>query len=67
MMQVITEGSVKYREVAPVFIITGLTGQVQVKKMTKNLLYPTYCTVLPKTAWPIDKLAKLYAQVRTIL
>lgn len=63
LVRMITEGPENFREIAPVFIIQGITGKMNVKKMTTKLLYPTYCTVLPCSRWPIEKVAETYAQV----
>lgn len=63
MAQILTAGPVKYREVAPIFIITGLTGRKELKKLADNLVYPTYCTTIPNKPWCIKKLAKIYAEV----
>lgn len=62
LVQVVTEGPVEIRELAPLFIIPGLTGFTELEEMLKNLLYPTFCAVLPTNPWPWEKLAEVYAQ-----
>lgn len=66
MMQILTEGPTNYREVAPIFIIQGLAGKMEVKKMAQELLYPTYYNVMPCSPWPIEKLAEVYAEVNIL-
>lgn len=63
IVQILTEGPTNIRELAPIFIIQGVAGNNNFQKMSENLLYPTYCTVMPCAPWPIDKLAEIYATV----
>ncbi|XP_057655807.1 fatty acid synthase-like [Diorhabda carinulata] len=62
LVQVLTEGPIEIRELAPLFLIPGLTGFTETEEMLKNLLYPTFCAVLPANPWPWEKLADVYAQ-----
>ncbi|XP_072398837.1 fatty acid synthase-like [Diabrotica undecimpunctata] len=61
-VQVLTEGPLEIRELAPLFVIPGLTGFAELEQMLKHILYPTFCAVLPSKSWSLDKLAKVCAQ-----
>lgn len=63
ILKILTAGPVNIRELAPIFIIHGIAGRKELEKMTKDLVYPTYCTSVPSTLWPIEKLAETYAEV----
>lgn len=63
LIQILTDGPVEIRELAPVFIIHGIAGRKDLKKMTNDLSYPTYYTSIPSTPWPIEKLAEIFAEV----
>lgn len=65
-VQILTEGPIEIRELAPVFIMTGLNGFSELEKMTKRLLYPAYCTVIPKDSWTVESLAKVFAEVSLV-
>lgn len=66
LIRVLTEGPDEFREIAPVFIIQGIAGKLNVKELAKKLVYPTYCTVLPCSTWSIEKLAETYVEVRSL-
>lgn len=66
VIQILTEGPTETRELAPIFIITGLNGFSELEKMAKHLLYPTYCTVIPKDSWTIENLAKVFVKVSRV-
>ncbi|RZB84952.1 fatty acid synthase, partial [Asbolus verrucosus] len=57
LVQVPTLGPREMRELSPVFIIPGLSGHKELKEMAFELLYPTFCAVLPSTAMSIKELA----------
>ncbi|CAG9841081.1 unnamed protein product [Diabrotica balteata] len=61
-VQVLTEGPLEIRELAPLFVIPGLTGFAELEQMLKHILYPTFCAVLPSKSWSLEKLAKVCAQ-----
>lgn len=63
ILQILTTGPVKIREIAPIFIIPAIAGRKDLEKMIKDLLYPTYYMSIPSTPWPIEKLAETYAEV----
>lgn len=67
LLQVITEGPLEIRELAPIFIIPGLTGYSVLDDLLKSLLYPTFCAVYPSKPWPLEKLAEAYVEVRKYL
>ncbi|CAG9823792.1 unnamed protein product [Phaedon cochleariae] len=62
LVQVITEGPLEIRELAPLFIVPGMMGQPELEEMVTHLLYPTFLTAMPATPWPIERLAEVFAQ-----
>lgn len=62
-VQILTDGPTEIRELTPVFIIPGISGHEEVKKLAGNLLYPTYCAIIPATTWSLYKLAQVLAKV----
>lgn len=65
-VQILTKGPTDIREQAPIFIIIGIAGHAEVKKMADRLLYPTYVASMPSTCWSSMELAKKYAKVKNI-
>ncbi|KAJ8980787.1 hypothetical protein NQ317_004788 [Molorchus minor] len=61
-VQIVTEGPREIRELAPIFIIPGLTGKKELDELAMNLLYPTFCAVLPSKPIPFKDLAAAYVQ-----
>nr|XP_023020295.1 fatty acid synthase-like [Leptinotarsa decemlineata] len=61
-VQIVSEGPLEIRELAPLFIIPGLTGHKELEKMIERLLLPTFVAVAPATSWPLDKMAEVYAK-----
>ncbi|KAH0814014.1 hypothetical protein GEV33_008777 [Tenebrio molitor] len=57
LVQLVTLGPREMRELSPVFIIPGLSGDKELKEMALQLLYPTFCAVLPSTPLSIKELA----------
>lgn len=62
LVQVPTLGPREMRELSPVFIIPGVSGQVECKDMAFQLLYPTFCAVYPSTPISIKDLATNLAE-----
>ncbi|EEZ97866.2 fatty acid synthase [Tribolium castaneum] len=67
LIQLRTLGPREIRELAPVFIIPGLSGFKEMNEMAFQLLYPTFCAVLPSTPMPIKELAlDLVEQIKKV-
>lgn len=67
LIQMRTLGPREIRELAPVFIIPGLSGFKEMHEMAFQLLYPTFCAVLPSTPMPIKELALDLVEVRVFI
>lgn len=57
LIQLPTLGPRCIREVPPLFIVPGLQGKKVVKELANQLLYPTFCAVLPSTPTPLERVA----------
>lgn len=64
LVQIVTEGPREIRELAPVFVIPGVTGRKELDEMAMTLLYPTFLAVLPSTPWSIKDMAVAYVEVK---
>ncbi|KAJ8922067.1 hypothetical protein NQ315_008708 [Exocentrus adspersus] len=62
LVQIVTEGPREIRELAPVFIIPGISGRKELDDMAMTLLYPTFLAVLPSTSWSIKDMAEVYVK-----
>ncbi|KAJ8967373.1 hypothetical protein NQ314_002933 [Rhamnusium bicolor] len=60
--QIVTEGPREIRELAPILIVPSVTGQKELEELAMGLLYPTFYTVLPSTAWSISDMAIVYVE-----
>lgn len=56
-IQLPTLGPRKIRELAPIFVIPGLTDNSRIKDLALELLYPTYCAVYSQQNQSISELA----------
>ncbi|XP_044760998.1 fatty acid synthase-like [Coccinella septempunctata] len=56
-IQLPTLGPRKIRELAPIFVIPGLTDNSRIRELALELLYPTYCAVYSQQNQSISELA----------
>lgn len=64
LVQMTTLGPRDMRELHPLFIIPGLTGQSEIEELCRELMYPTFCAVLPSTPLSIQEIATNLLDVR---
>ncbi|KAJ8961708.1 hypothetical protein NQ318_021308 [Aromia moschata] len=62
MIQIVTEGPREIRELAPIFVVPGISGEKQLDELAMNLLYPTFRVLLPSTKWSLKDLAAVYVK-----